>query len=314
MRPCSKPDVMPWTNVTHGQAQAACEAIGGRLCIEAEWEQACMYYNSDDDFCGWSYAHPGTNCQSYDGDVCNGNDWDSNDATTEDDDAIYPTGSFPECNRQYGGGGLVHDLSGNVKEWTWPRDNQPGVNPLRGGAMNNTEVGISCGFDWTLADDSFLFFNAGFRCCFGDPPPACVASTDVPQSLGYFGGTVTSTLTVPFGGTIADVNVVNLAGNIGRFSDLSFRLRSPAGTTVTILNHDHCGDDDNWSFNLDDEAATTLQCNAPPVGNYGTYQPDNNLSAFDGQDPSGTWTLTMDDDRWSQSPTLTAWGLCIETS
>jgi hypothetical protein len=38
---CSRANVVPWTNVTRPQAQAACAAIGARLCTEAEWQTAC---------------------------------------------------------------------------------------------------------------------------------------------------------------------------------------------------------------------------------------------------------------------------------
>jgi formylglycine-generating enzyme required for sulfatase activity len=39
---CSKPSVLPWTNVTYPQAVAACTAVGARLCTEAEWQDMCM--------------------------------------------------------------------------------------------------------------------------------------------------------------------------------------------------------------------------------------------------------------------------------
>jgi hypothetical protein len=39
--PCSKPDVQPWTSITHPEAEDACEAIGARLCTESEWNRAC---------------------------------------------------------------------------------------------------------------------------------------------------------------------------------------------------------------------------------------------------------------------------------
>ena len=39
---CSKPTVLPWTNVTYPQAVAACSSIGARLCSEAEWQDMCM--------------------------------------------------------------------------------------------------------------------------------------------------------------------------------------------------------------------------------------------------------------------------------
>ena len=45
-----------------------------------------------------------------------------------------------------------------------------GVNPLRGGASNNTATGISCSFDFTLASNTFQFANVGFRCCASTAP------------------------------------------------------------------------------------------------------------------------------------------------
>lgn len=40
-RPCSEPGVQPWTNITQPAAEAACAAIGARLCTELEWQRAC---------------------------------------------------------------------------------------------------------------------------------------------------------------------------------------------------------------------------------------------------------------------------------
>lgn len=149
---------MPWTNITYPQAKAACEAAGARLCREdAEWKTACMSTGS----CTWSYA---ANCTSYSANTCNGADYDTDSQTAGDQDAIKLTGSMPNCYREYNSA-KVYDLSGNVKEWVQARST--GVNPLRGGATNNPQDGIGCDFDFTLADDKFLFFNAGFRCCYG---------------------------------------------------------------------------------------------------------------------------------------------------
>ena len=38
---CSKPGVLPWTNVTYGQARMACQALGADLCSEQDWTRAC---------------------------------------------------------------------------------------------------------------------------------------------------------------------------------------------------------------------------------------------------------------------------------
>ncbi|RMH43301.1 MAG: hypothetical protein D6689_05470 [Deltaproteobacteria bacterium] len=110
--------------------------------------------------CGWSYE---TSCRTYQPDTCNGNDYDC-DPAPGDQDCLLPTGDRAACFADWGSASdRVYDLSGNVKEWAQARS--PGVNPLRGGSYNNTAAGISCSFDFTVADDSFLFPNVGFRCC-----------------------------------------------------------------------------------------------------------------------------------------------------
>ena len=38
---CSRAGVRPWTGMTHPDAEAACTAIGARLCSEQEWHRAC---------------------------------------------------------------------------------------------------------------------------------------------------------------------------------------------------------------------------------------------------------------------------------
>ena len=106
----------------------------------------------------WAYA---TSPTTYQGTTCNGDDLDTNTATTPDDDDILTTGALTSCKATTGGG--IFDLSGNVKEWTLRH--VQGENPIRGGASNNTGEGISCPLNFTLADDNFFFPNIGFRCC-----------------------------------------------------------------------------------------------------------------------------------------------------
>ena len=63
------------------------------------------------------------------------------------------------------GGGVIYDLSGNVKEWTRTERGSPDVHAIRGGSYNNVEDGRRCDFDFTVGDDNFAFLNTGFRCC-----------------------------------------------------------------------------------------------------------------------------------------------------
>ena len=160
-RSCSTTGKLPWTNVTYPQAVSACAAAGMRLCTEAEFQTSC---HGPAGSCAWSYA---STCTTYATNTCNGNDYDTNPATVADDDAILPTGSMPMCTETWMTR-PVYDLSGNVKEWTTARS--LGINPIRGGASNNTSTGISCDFNFTLANDAFQFPNVGFRCCSSTAP------------------------------------------------------------------------------------------------------------------------------------------------
>ncbi len=83
--------------------------------------------------------------------------------------APLPTGSRAACFADDSGlaSGSTNqhafDMSGNVKEWALAH--QPGENPIRGGAFNDTEIGVDCPNDFVLADDKFFFPDLGFRCC-----------------------------------------------------------------------------------------------------------------------------------------------------
>ena len=108
----------------------------------------------------WSYA---SNPTLYQAMICNGQDFDAAQ------DATIATGTAPSCyaNDSLLTGGTSNDhgfdMSGNVKEWVLAE--QPGHNPIRGGAANNTGPGIACALNFTLADDTFFLSNVGFRCC-----------------------------------------------------------------------------------------------------------------------------------------------------
>jgi hypothetical protein len=170
-RACSRDGVddgaLPWTGLTYDAASDACAAAGARLCTEAEWQEAC-----ENPSCVWSYAEPAIDCTVYDADVCNGNDYDP-DPAYGDQDWIMPTGWMADCNRTHGAA-QVFDMSGNVKEWARTRgvDSQGNpINPVRGGAMDSTNIGISCTFAFAVGNDEYYFDNTGFRCCWGTPPP-----------------------------------------------------------------------------------------------------------------------------------------------
>ncbi len=156
-RVCSEPSRMPWTQVTYAQAQTACGTVGGRLCTETEWQDACR---STSGSCRWSYA---SSCSTYSATTCNGNDFDPIPGPP-DDDVVLPTGSMPMCYANWGSATRrVFDMSGNVEEWAERRS--AGVNPIRGGSMNDTAGGLECTFNFVVAGDTFQTPTVGFRCC-----------------------------------------------------------------------------------------------------------------------------------------------------
>ncbi len=140
-----------------------------------------------------------------------------------------------------------------------------------------------------------------------DDIPNVLASTDVPVPIPA-GQTITSTLVVASPVTsLLDLNVLNL--NISHIwvADLTVVLSSPQGTEVTLFQG-ICGDQDDILINFDDESLAdygTFPC--PPVNN-GTYKPLSPLSAFDGENPNGTWVLTVKDE-YEDSGVLNAWSI-----
>ena len=161
-------------------------------------------------------------------------------------------------------------------------------------------AGNSCGdSDWAM---SFSFTTADILC-------ATPNSVDVPVIIPNTGTpTVTSTLEFAQAGEIEDVNVVGLMGTHTWIADLTFTLTSPEGTTVVLVSN-ACEDEDNFNITFDDQAASgTLPC---PYNDGGTYQPEGSLSAFNGENPQGPWTLSISDNYGDDGGALESWALDI---
>ncbi len=121
-------------------------------------------------------------------------------------------------------------------------------------------------------------------------------------------GTVTSTIDVAGLGSIFDVNVsVDIVHTWD--DDLEIALISPQGTVIDLASR-LGGSADNYSVTLfDDEAANSITAGTPPFN--GTFRPEGPLSALDGQDPNGTWTLRINDVFAADGGTLREWTLTI---
>jgi subtilisin-like proprotein convertase family protein len=106
--------------------------------------------------------------------------------------------------------------------------------------------------------------------------------------------TIESKIVVPAGATISDVNIKQVKGSHEFFKDLQFTLISPQGTQV-LLFKDKCGGyNGSFNFGFDDAASGVFPC--PPPNNGQSYRAQFLMSAFNGQNSTGTWTLRVKDN------------------
>ncbi len=136
--------------------------------------------------------------------------------------------------------------------------------------------------------------------------------------------TVTSTLTVsgcdPY---LLDLNLTTFLTHT--FSeDLNITLTSPAGTVVTLTTDNGGGNDNNfngtlWDDDADPDGLVPYSSNDGLVTD-GVYAnlvaetslvPEEAMAAFIGEDPNGTWTITISDDQDGDGGTLSSWTLDI---
>ena len=163
---------------------------------------------------------------------------------------------------------------------------------------------ISCS---TAYAQNPVILNAPSGC--GGSNCASYADQSLPKTIPT-SGSITSTVSVATTQSITDVNIRNLTGTHSYLEDLTFTLRSPQGTEV-ILFSALCGNN-NQGFNisLDDEASSSISC---PLNDGATEKPANPLSAFNGENPAGTWTLTISDAFVPDGGELSTWTLEICT-
>ena len=86
-------------------------------------------------------------------------------------------------------------------------------------------------------------------------------------------------------------------------------LQSPVGTTVALSNRRGGRGHNFINTVFDDEAATAIGSSSAPFT--GSFRPDQLLSAFDGQDAFGVWTLRVADRAARDVGSINRWGIDI---
>jgi uncharacterized delta-60 repeat protein len=143
-----------------------------------------------------------------------------------------------------------------------------------------------------------------------DAGPTTYASTDVPVVIpDNQVSTVTSTIAVSgASGPITDVNV-KLDISHTWDDDLIISLVSPTGREVKLIEKRGLDRDNFTNTVLDDEANQSISAGSAPFT--GSFRPEEPLSAFDGFDPNGVWTLKIQDTFDTEGGQLNAWSLAI---
>lgn len=153
----------PAIMLTWYEARDQCKSEGKRLCSEDEWTFACE----------GEEATPYPNGYTRDPDAClNDRPWRQfhgealmprgTKAAAAELDRLWqaePSGTRDKCKSSFG----VHDLTGNIDEWT--KSSVPGERPsvLKGGYWG--PVRTRCRPATKAHDESHTFYQQGFRCC-----------------------------------------------------------------------------------------------------------------------------------------------------
>jgi subtilisin-like proprotein convertase family protein len=119
--------------------------------------------------------------------------------------------------------------------------------------------------------------------------------------------TVTSQVFVPFNGVISDVNIPFLRVRYQPIQNFYISLISPAGTEVRLYDGD-CFGSDVVAIGFDDEAPNEIIC---PPDDQILFKPIEALSAFDGENSEGIWTLKVKilETGFGSSGQISEWGL-----
>ena len=101
---------------------------------------------------------------------------------------------------------------------------------------------------------------------------------------------------------------MDITGSYTDPSGLNFKIRSPDGPVVDVINRGKiCSEGTDFDFSIDDDAPSGfVPC---PNDKNCTILPDNPMTVFKDQDAQGTWQFTIFDDGGSGS--LTGWKLEI---
>jgi hypothetical protein len=158
--------ITPQGYISGGEASAACNASGKRLCSSTEWLAACRGPNNTtfpygnmhiSDACNDAYSgHPvinyfGTSTGVFDAVHMN------DPGINQQPNTVAPGGAFTQCVTPTG----LFDMHGNLHEWV-----SDAAGTFRGGFYADASLnGAGCTYATTAHDFVYHDYSTGFRCC-----------------------------------------------------------------------------------------------------------------------------------------------------
>jgi subtilisin-like proprotein convertase family protein len=130
-------------------------------------------------------------------------------------------------------------------------------------------------------------------------------------SASLINGSIVTTSKLWFG-SFAKVTDIDVALDITHTydADLTATLISPAGTRVKLFTGVGGSNDNFTGTAFDDAAATAIGAGTAPFS--GSFKPLELLSAFNGQNANGFWTLEIVDASPADDGTLNSWSLTVK--
>jgi hypothetical protein len=129
-------------------------------------------------------------------------------------------------------------------------------------------------------------------------------------------------------GVVSEINVSGFVGSISKVTvqvnishpfdwDMWIYLTSPSNREIILSSRNPSGPyslpewgEDYRNTIFDDDAYTFIEDGSAPFR--GSYIPEEGLWKFNGEDPNGTWRLTVKDDQDEDDGTLLYWRLGLD--
>ena len=145
-------------------------------------------------------------------------------------------------------------------------------------------------------------------------------SNNAPVAIPTGPAVVSSTIAAAGGGSTITRIVLTSRITHTFASDLDITVQSPSGTVVTLTTDNGGSNDNVYNGTIWDDRGGTLNPPGPATDNvYVNLVPETPLvaeealAAFNGENPNGTWTLTVSDDLGGDGGSIDGWTLDITT-